>query len=113
MLILNLVASSRIVFSLVVPVVTTTDFPARSRNDLIDDPVFTISLVPAMKITGEKSTTFLRLRLDVVEAHSRSTWPLVTALMRVSDVTGTHLMTRLRPTSVLMASTMARQRSIE
>ena len=101
------------VFSLVVPVVTTTVFPARSRYDLIGDPVFTMSLVPAMKITGEKSTTFLRSRLDVVEPHSRSACPLVTALIRVSDVTGTHLMTRSRPTSVLMASTMARQMSIE
>ena len=49
--------------------------PARSRNDLIGEPFFTISLVPETKIVGEKATRFWRSRLFVVEPHSRSTWP--------------------------------------
>src|SRR5258708_19721947 len=106
---LNFAASSRIVFSLVVPVVTTTDFPARSRNDLIGDPFDTISLVPAMKITGEKSTTFLRSVLDVVDPHSRSTCPPTTPSMRFSDVTGTHLITTSRPTPLPLPSTIPPQ----
>ena len=72
---LNRAARSRIVFSLVVPAVTTTVLPARSRNDLIGEPFFTSSLVPETKIIGEKPTSFWRSRLLVVDPHSRSTWP--------------------------------------
>ena len=75
---------SRIVFSLVVPAVTATVCPARSRNDLIGEPFFTISLVPDDEDVGEKPTAFWRSRLLVVEPHSRSALPETIASMRVS-----------------------------
>ena len=73
-----------------VPAVTATVLPARSRNELIGDPHLTITLVPATKMTGEKATRFCRSTLLVVEPHSRSTRPVTTASMRESAVTGTH-----------------------
>ena len=110
---LNFAASSRSVFSLVVPAVTATFLPARSRNERIGEPFFTSSLVPETKIVGEKLTSFWRSRLLVVEPHSRSTWPEVTAAMRDSDVTGCHRIAIVRPTSSLIASTSSLHRSIE
>ena len=113
MSILNFAARSRIVFSLVVPEVTMTLRPARSRNDLTGEPFFTSSLVPETKKVGENATCFWRSRLLVVEPHSRSTCPDATAAMRESDVTGCHLMETVRPTSSPIASTSCLHRSIE
>src|SRR5258708_5098451 len=110
---LNLTARSRIVFSLVVPDVTATFLPTRSRNDLIGEPFFTSSLVPETKKVGEKLTCFWRSRLLGVEPHPRSPCPDTTAGMRDSDVTGWYLMVTVRPTSSLIASTSSLHRSIE
>lgn len=96
-----------------VPAVTATRLPARSRNDLIGEPFFTSTLVPETKMVGEKLTRFCRSRLLVVEPHSRSTVPRSTASMRESEVTGTHLIARLLFTASSMAVTSSRQSSIE
>ena len=77
-------AISCIAFSLVVPAVTTTVFPARSRYERIGEPRRTSSLVPETKMTGENATCFWRSRLLVVEPHSRSARPETMASIRVS-----------------------------
>ncbi|MNG35327.1 hypothetical protein D3C84_1220340 [compost metagenome] len=69
--------------------------------------------MPETNIVGEKATRFWRSRLLVVEPHSRSTWPLTTASMRESEVTGTHLIVRLLLTVSSMAVTSARHSSME
>ena len=96
-----------------VPAVTATFLPARSRNEPIGEPFFTITLVPATKMIGEKATRFWRSRLLVVEPHSRSTWPLATASMRLSGVTGTQRMVRVRLTASPIADTSDLHSSIE
>ena len=101
------------VFSLVVPPVTATVLPFRSRKDLIGEPLATISLVPATKMVGEKATTFWRSRLLVVDPHSRSARPEPIAAMRVSGVTASHLMSSSRLTVSPIASTSLRHNSIE
>lgn len=90
------------VFSLVVPLVTATARPPRSRNDRIGESLRTRSLVPETKIVGENATRFCRSRLLVVEPHSRSTCPLTTASMRDSAVTGTHFVASVLCTASLM-----------
>ncbi len=95
------------------PAVTATFLPARSRNERTGEPFFTSSLVPETNIVGENATSFWRSTLFVVEPHSRSTWPEVTAAMRDSEVTGCHLIAIVRPTSSLIASTSSLHRSIE
>jgi hypothetical protein len=80
--------SARIAFSLVVPLVTTSVLPVRSRKERIGPPRRASNLVPATKINGENATVFSRSTLSVVDPHSRSILPEVTASMRVSDVTG-------------------------
>ena len=86
--------------------------PGRGTS-AIGEPFLTSSLVPETNIVGEKPTSFWRSRLFVVDPHSRSTWPEVTAAMRDSDVTGSHLMATVRPTSSPIASTTSLHRSIE
>ena len=98
--------------SLVVPAVTATVLPARSRNELIGDPHLTITLVPATKMTGEKATRFCRSTLLVVE-HSRSTRPVTTASMRESAVTGTHWMSTVLSMASSMDDTSALHSSME
>jgi hypothetical protein len=80
---------------------------------LIGEPRFTMSFVPDTKIVGEKATRLARSRLLVVEPHSRSAFPETTASMRLSEVTGSHLISRSRPTACDIASTRLRHRSIE
>ncbi len=113
MAMLNFFAMSRIACSLVVPAVTTTVFPARSRNDWIGEPRFTMSFVPETKIVGEKATRLPRSRFAVVDPHSRSARPSAIASMRVSEVTGSHLISSSRPIASATASTTFRQSSIE
>lgn len=76
-------------------------------------PFFTSTLVPETKIVGEKLTRFWRSRLLVVEPHSRSTLPLVTASKRESEVTGSHWIASVRSTALPIAVTSSRHSSIE
>ena len=68
--------------ALVVPALTATVRPARSRYEFTrarpPPSEGTISLVPLRKNTGEKATTSARSALAVVEPHSRSTAPEMT-----------------------------------
>ena len=73
--------------SLVVPLVTTTVLPCRSFGAEIVEAFGTISLVPATNINGENATCLARSALAVVDPHSRSILPCITAGMRSSDVT--------------------------
>ena len=100
-------------FSLVVPAVTSTFLPARSRKSRIGEPFLTMTLVPATNTMGEKATRFCRSTLLVVEPHSRSTRPLVTASMRLSDVTGSQRIVRLRLTASSIELTSALHSSTE
>jgi hypothetical protein len=104
---------SFIAFSFVVPAVTATVLPRRSRKPRTRESRRTTSLVPETKIVGEKLTTFERSRLAVVEPHSRSALPEAIASMRDSDVTASHWISSARPTASDIASTSLRQSSIE
>ena len=61
----------------IVPLVSTTVLPCRSRSERMPLPRLTSSLVPVTKIVGEKPTIARRSALAVVEPHSRSTAPAV------------------------------------
>src|ERR1700693_2783006 len=104
MLRLSLSDSALMVRSLVVPCVTTTVLFLRSLYDLILEDFLTTSLVPVMKVTGANATSFWRVRLLVVEPHSRSTVPLDISGMRVCEVTGLYFTVRLVICSVFFTS---------
>src|SRR6266404_7545871 len=105
---------ARTAASLVVPEVTTTVLPSRSRYELMRDERGTSSLVPAIKKIGEKETSLMRWKLAVVEPHSRSISAESTAEILVSAVTflySTAISTDRKSTR--LNSTTAPQRSIE
>ena len=81
--------SALIIFSLVVPCVTTTVLPRRSSTPLTLDDFFASILMPATNVVYAKATSFWRSRVFVVEPHSRSTLPSLTIAMRLDEVTGT------------------------
>ena len=100
--------------SLVVPCETEMVFPFRSSTSLMPELVFTNRRVPPMKVTCENSTCFWRVKVLVVEPHSRSIVPFATNGTRVCEITGICLICRLgRLSSALIASTILPQRSIE
>src|SRR5262249_6028278 len=88
--------------------------PERSVSRLIFASLRVRRLPPSRKVSTVKSTWAMRLRVLVVDPHSMSTVPLLTALMRSSGVTLTNFTAswpRLR--SFLIASATRRQRSME
>lgn len=100
--------------SLVVPAVTTTVLPRRSRSDRQGAERRTRSLVPATKMIGEKSTSLRRAALLVVEPHSMSTSPFTTVVRRSAGETGRYSTRIVRPPSSAATSlAIALQRSIE
>ena len=74
----------------------------------------TSSLVPAMKITGEKATSRWQVRLLVVDPHSRSISPLRSMAKRFSEVTVWYFTSiGPMPSSASASLTTSRQRSTE
>src|SRR5512132_364175 len=106
--------SDRIAASFVVPAVTTTVLPLRSRNDLKVEDRRTISLVPVTKMVGENSTSLRRSELLVVDPHSMSTLPLTSSAIRFEGVTNRYAILISRPPSSAPTSVaIALHRSIE
>ena len=69
--------------SFVVPEATAIFLPAISAKLRIFDVLLTTTPVLSMKIKFEKSTSFIRLKVTVLEPHSISAFPLATAENRV------------------------------
>src|SRR5262249_60154355 len=67
--------SVRTAASLVVPAVTTTDFPVRSRYDRTGDDLGTMSLVQETKEIGRNATSLRRWTLLVVQQPSYAMTP--------------------------------------
>jgi hypothetical protein len=63
------------IFSLVVPLVTTTRLPRRSSTELMPDDFFASILMPATNVVYANATCFWRSRVLVVDPHSRSILP--------------------------------------
>ena len=84
------IASTR--FSVVVPVVTAIDLPARSPKPLTVESARTRKPPPSTNMRLLKSTSFIRDCDCVVFAHSRSALPLATIAMRLGTVSTTQLM---------------------
>ena len=104
----------RIIFSLVVPFVTTTVLPRRSSTLLMFDDFCASILMPATNVVYANATSFWRSRVLVVEPHSRSTLPSLTIAIRFADVTGRKRTSRRGSlSSLLIASATLRHRSTE
>ena len=80
--------------SLVVPATTAIFLPDRSESERTPEAALVSSPVVSTKMTLEKSTSFMRASVIVLEPHSMSAWPLATASKRVCTVTGTQLIFR-------------------
>ena len=71
-----------------VPGITATFLFARSATVLMLEFARTRKLPPSMKVMMLKSTCSILLSVWVVVPHSRSTVPLATMEIRVSELTG-------------------------
>src|ERR1700686_1238331 len=80
---------------LVEPEVETTDLPLRSSIEFILLDFFETKRLAVRKWVLVNQTCFWRSALLVVEPHSRSTVPFAISGMRVADVTGCSLTSRL------------------
>lgn len=80
----------------------------------IFEVLLTTTPVVSTKMKYEKSTSFMRPNVTVLEPHSISVLPEATAENRELTVTGTHSTLRLsRPSCFWMELTTRLQRSIE
>jgi hypothetical protein len=65
--------------------------PDRSISDVPGVDARTRRPVPSRNVSVEKATSFMRPSVTVLAPHSMSAWPLLMAVKRFCDVTGTHL----------------------
>ena len=100
--------------SFVVPATTAIFLPVMSESERRPEAVLISSPVVSTKITLEKSTSFMRVSVIVLEPHSMSARPLATDSKRDCSVTGTQLTFRpWMPSWRSIELTMRLHRSIE
>src|SRR5215813_3441941 len=100
--------------AVLVPAVTATVLPRKSSAVLMSPLLRAIHLNCGTNTVKENATCFCRLVMLAVEPHSMSTVPLATSGMRVAEVTGLYLTSRLGvPRFAFTASTTCRHSSIE